>query len=48
MFVKNKFVTNMFVTIEPAERRATLHPIAANDILGTNDQVRPASAARMA
>ena len=48
MFVKNKFATNMFVEAAARALPATLHPIAADDILMTNYQVRPTSAARTA
>jgi hypothetical protein len=48
MFVKNKFATNMFVRTAPGTLPVILHLIAADDILMTNHQVRPASAARTA
>ena len=48
MFVKNKFATNMFVKTCDGTLPVILHPIAADDILMTNYQVRPASAARTA
>jgi hypothetical protein len=44
MFVKNKFATNMFVHIGIGALPVILHRIAADDILMTNYQVRPASA----
>jgi len=48
MFVKNKFATNVFAERVGRGCQAILHPMAADDILRTNYQVRPASAARMA
>jgi hypothetical protein len=48
MFVKNKFVTNMFVERAAGAVPVILHPIAADDILMTKYQVRPKSAARTA
>jgi hypothetical protein len=48
MFVKNKFATNMFVETAARALPATLHPIAADDILMTKYQVRPTSAGRTA
>jgi hypothetical protein len=46
MFVKNKFATNMFVETPMRALPVILHPVAADDILMTKYQVRPASAAR--
>jgi hypothetical protein len=48
MFVKNKFAANMFVKTATGTLPVILHPIAADDILMTNYQVRPASAGQTA